>query len=180
MRPSKVKTLWRFSWKRVLLGDCLAQDLDNIPLPVWDADTLAMILHEIYDEMFSADNPKTIRDSVVADEEPVKSSGCTRASFAAFLQYLTRHIEADWPSVLPKLCSLVMDIELNVFKNVCSITHQLDFLLQLRLYNVFASPALTTISQNFRSLIPLSWYPVVGDKELPDTMPLSFVSLAPN
>ena len=80
----EIKTLWRFSWKRVLFGDLFALELDYIPQPIWDADSLAIILHEMYDSMFTVEDLESLFRSLLKREQPQKMSRCTRGSFVDF------------------------------------------------------------------------------------------------
>ena len=171
---TEIKTLWRFSWKRVLSGDLFAFELDYIPQPIWDADSLAIILHEIYNSMFAAEDPDSLLRALRNHEQPQQMSGCTRGSFVAFLQYLTLHFKTEWPSVFSKLSELVSR---RYIMNIGALPHVLDFHFHLHERSLLSSPSFKPNVQSVLPRIPPSWRSVLGDAPLPDAM--SFILRIP-
>ena len=161
------ESLWRFSWKRV----AFALEPGCIQELVWDADSLTLILHEIYVSVSAAENPKYVAESLRKGEQPQKRTGFTRRSFINFLRYLTLHIKTEWPAVLSKLCELATTPSLI---NLPAIIHHLDFNFHLFRNNLYRSPSLKSIGQSVLSRIPESWRLILGNAPLSDTMSFIF------
>ena len=167
----EIQTLWRFSWKRVLFGDFFAFEQIDIPQPIWDADSLATVLHKIYDSICVAENHESLLRSLRKREQPPKMSGYTGGGFVAFLQYLTLHIKTEWSTVFSKLSQLMSKHYLD---HLIAITKFVDFGFHLHRHNLSSSADLKANTQNILSQIPASWRLVFGDAPLQDTMSFIF------
>lgn len=164
----EVKTLWRYSWKRIKFGDSLALQQNDFPQPGWDANSLTNILHEIHDSMFAAEDMESLLTCLRNREEPRRGSGCTRGSFVAFMHYLKLHIEAAWNIVFS---SLTRFVSAHYDEILGSGAHLLDLYFQLHQHNLLYSPDLNANVRCNLSQIPASWRPVLGDQSLQDATP---------